>query len=133
MKRLTLLTTTVLLLASIGSAQTPPAAAPPATPAAAPPAAAATPIPITDTEDRKSTRLNSSHSQISYAVFCLKKKNLTTTVACSIATREPRQAVCYVPMASTFRRTSKHCWRLPTHTSSTPPMPVTTLLATLLD
>src|SRR5688572_31400073 len=25
-------------------------------------------------EDRKSTRLNSSHSQISYAVFCLKKK-----------------------------------------------------------
>src|SRR2546430_13465511 len=28
-------------------------------------------------EDRKSTRLNSSHSQISYAVFCLKKKNGT--------------------------------------------------------
>src|SRR2546427_7799428 len=27
------------------------------------------------TTDRKSTRLNSSHSQISYAVFCLKKKN----------------------------------------------------------
>src|SRR2546430_16888681 len=30
--------------------------------------------------DRKSTRLNSSHSQISYAVFCLKKKKTTTTV-----------------------------------------------------
>src|SRR5256886_11566783 len=28
--------------------------------------------------DRKSTRLNSSHSQISYAVFCLKKKKPTT-------------------------------------------------------
>src|SRR2546427_5900405 len=28
-----------------------------------------------ETPDRKSTRLNSSHSQISYAVFCLKKKN----------------------------------------------------------
>src|SRR2546430_9407447 len=28
--------------------------------------------------DRKSTRLNSSHSQISYAVFCLKKKNRLT-------------------------------------------------------
>src|SRR5688572_31178310 len=28
-------------------------------------------------EDRKSTRLNSSHSQISYAVFCLKKKSTT--------------------------------------------------------
>src|SRR5688572_31237058 len=27
-----------------------------------------------ESEDRKSTRLNSSHSQISYAVFCLKKK-----------------------------------------------------------
>src|SRR2546430_7746657 len=31
--------------------------------------------------DRKSTRLNSSHSQISYAVFCLKKKNNTKTYA----------------------------------------------------
>src|SRR2546427_5960666 len=29
--------------------------------------------------DRKSTRLNSSHSQISYAVFCLKKKKNTTS------------------------------------------------------
>src|SRR5438270_12765278 len=29
-------------------------------------------------EDRKSTRLNSSHSQISYAVFCLKKKKKQT-------------------------------------------------------
>src|SRR2546430_9851621 len=31
-------------------------------------------------EDRKSTRLNSSHSQISYAVFCLKKKTQLFTV-----------------------------------------------------
>src|SRR2546427_12812928 len=31
-------------------------------------------LPSPYTEDRKSTRLNSSHSQISYAVFCLKKK-----------------------------------------------------------
>src|SRR5690349_23670127 len=29
--------------------------------------------------DRKSTRLNSSHVEISYAVFCLKKKNKTKT------------------------------------------------------
>src|SRR3712207_8340602 len=28
-------------------------------------------------EDRKSTRLNSSHANISYAVFCLKKKKIT--------------------------------------------------------
>src|SRR2546430_12399653 len=34
--------------------------------------------------DRKSTRLNSSHSQISYAVFCLKKKNIRTS-SCSVA------------------------------------------------
>src|SRR5437868_15527172 len=30
-------------------------------------------------QDRKSTRLNSSHVSISYAVFCLKKKNITTS------------------------------------------------------
>src|SRR3712207_8026739 len=30
-------------------------------------------------EDRKSTRLNSSHANISYAVFCLKKKKFYTT------------------------------------------------------
>src|SRR5258708_28045532 len=30
-------------------------------------------------EDRKSTRLNSSHQIISYAVFCLKKKNFSVT------------------------------------------------------
>src|SRR5688572_31240502 len=32
--------------------------------------------------DRKSTRLNSSHSQISYAVFCLKKKKLKKSREC---------------------------------------------------
>src|SRR2546430_7521652 len=31
---------------------------------------------VSNGPDRKSTRLNSSHSQISYAVFCLKKKTL---------------------------------------------------------
>src|SRR3712207_8005901 len=30
--------------------------------------------------DRKSTRLNSSHANISYAVFCLKKKKITTNL-----------------------------------------------------
>src|SRR2546430_9003763 len=33
---------------------------------------------VAEREDRKSTRLNSSHSQISYAVFCLKKKTKQT-------------------------------------------------------
>src|SRR2546430_13053332 len=37
-------------------------------------------------QDRKSTRLNSSHSQISYAVFCLKKKKKTTDADASSLT-----------------------------------------------
>src|SRR5690242_21364227 len=35
---------------------------------------AAVAVPVGEAEDRKSTRLNSSHMSISYAVFCLKKK-----------------------------------------------------------
>src|SRR2546430_13624803 len=38
-------------------------------------------------KDRKSTRLNSSHSQISYAVFCLKKKNTDSPIACTVISR----------------------------------------------
>src|SRR5688572_30867912 len=34
--------------------------------------------------DRKSTRLNSSHSQISYAVFCLKKKKRIVPHTCGV-------------------------------------------------
>src|SRR3712207_8844384 len=34
-----------------------------------------------DALDRKSTRLNSSHANISYAVFCLKKKRATTSIS----------------------------------------------------
>src|SRR5258707_15213018 len=34
-----------------------------------------------DRSDRKSTRLNSSHANISYAVFCLKKKKKTTNTS----------------------------------------------------
>src|SRR5688572_32116051 len=41
-------------------------------------------------EDRKSTRLNSSHSQISYAVFCLKKKKM------KLPTRSIPQTITYV-------------------------------------
>src|SRR2546422_8481381 len=36
--------------------------------------------------DRKSTRLNSSHGYISYAVFCLKKKKTTTIPVSSVLT-----------------------------------------------
>src|SRR6478736_9130053 len=40
--------------------------------------------------DRKSTRLNSSHSQISYAVFCLKKKKKewSSLTACRLKTED---------------------------------------------
>src|SRR5256886_8005555 len=37
---------------------------------------------VANKRDRKSTRLNSSHSQISYAVFCLKKKNKSMSLTC---------------------------------------------------
>src|SRR5690606_39710903 len=52
-----------------------PADHPPAPPS--PPAAALAAVPLRT--DRKSTRLNSSHVKISYAVFCLKKKKRKTT------------------------------------------------------
>src|SRR3712207_8852944 len=47
------------------------------------PAASAAPRAFLEDADRKSTRLNSSHANISYAVFCLKKK-------ISISTHFPR-------------------------------------------
>src|SRR5437773_8844357 len=59
-----------------------PAARPPAAPRGRAAAARVSPGPPGDT-DRKSTRLNSSHITISYAVFCLKKKknrDLTLTL-----------------------------------------------------
>src|SRR2546427_3918857 len=42
-------------------------------------------LPLADVNsaDRKSTRLNSSHSQISYAVFCLKKKKRLIQHSCT--------------------------------------------------
>src|SRR3712207_6898862 len=40
-------------------------------------AAEAGPVQVAGVEDRKSTRLNSSHANISYAVFCLKKKKIS--------------------------------------------------------
>src|SRR5258708_8940549 len=46
--------------------------------------------------DRKSTRLNSSHQIISYAVFCLKKKNIDTTSS--------------MIAASARRPWTIHCW-----------------------
>src|SRR3712207_7189240 len=46
--------------------------------------------------DRKSTRLNSSHANISYAVFCLKKKNNQPT---------PHHSATYSDPSTNFHRT----------------------------
>src|SRR3712207_8153292 len=45
---------------------------------------------VADAQDRKSTRLNSSHANISYAVFCLKKKK---TVAASYSRTDSARKV----------------------------------------
>src|SRR2546427_4695217 len=45
------------------------------------------PLTAASSADRKSTRLNSSHSQISYAVFCLKKKKRNQLKYARIRTR----------------------------------------------
>src|SRR3989440_967059 len=47
-------------------------------------------------QDRKSTRLNSSHDQISYAVFCLKKKTREEELPWAITAR-PRRPRRYAP------------------------------------
>src|SRR2546430_12972894 len=44
------------------------------------------------TADRKSTRLNSSHSQISYAVFCLKKKKHQGPYTAPTPSRKPHHS-----------------------------------------
>src|SRR3712207_8157577 len=49
---------------------------PPPPPSEPPPSPTLPQAAISASADRKSTRLNSSHANISYAVFCLKKKNL---------------------------------------------------------
>src|SRR2546427_9037118 len=56
----------------------------PARPGAGPADRDAVAVPADAHRDRKSTRLNSSHSQISYAVFCLKKKKRQGRVSVEI-------------------------------------------------
>src|SRR2546430_11082858 len=52
--------------------------------------------------DRKSTRLNSSHSQISYAVFCLKKKKIE--LRCGSRARDSPLTVCLHSRGRSFSR-----------------------------
>src|SRR2546430_11524965 len=53
-----------------------------------------------ETQDRKSTRLNSSHSQISYAVFCLKKKKMAPLHIAAVRYRHPHLShfSCHKPL-----------------------------------
>src|SRR3712207_8709772 len=51
---------------------------------------------LLDDADRKSTRLNSSHANISYAVFCLKKKEIFLSPASGVV----RQRQAYVEIGS---------------------------------
>src|SRR2546430_7482378 len=46
-------------------------------------------VPTERIQDRKSTRLNSSHSQISYAVFCLKKKKNSCYITTGYSAKPP--------------------------------------------
>src|SRR6266496_5498286 len=52
------------------------------------------PGPVHRRRDRKSTRLNSSHVEISYAVFCLKKKNKSYVIGSSTTYGPFMQAPC---------------------------------------
>src|SRR2546429_5094694 len=54
--------------------------------------------------DRKSTRLNSSHGYISYAVFCLKKKKLTDILIEDRLTPRSCIASYFTPLLSQFLR-----------------------------
>src|SRR5438034_3628642 len=54
---------------------------------------------VADRRDRKSTRLNSSHTVISYAVFCLKKKKERIDHAGDFKTRDVEQGMPYVVAA----------------------------------
>src|SRR2546430_9549114 len=63
--------------------------------------------------DRKSTRLNSSHSQISYAVFCLKKKIETDCLAvvghCTHVVAPVRIRYAALPIRTRQLRIESHC------------------------
>src|SRR2546422_4144557 len=54
--------------------------------------------PVVAQQDRKSTRLNSSHGYISYAVFCLKKKKK----------KQPRIRL-HLPTAVRYKHAKNHC------------------------
>src|SRR5260221_3126910 len=76
----------------------------------------------TSFQDRKSTRLNSSHTVISYAVFCLKKKKMIRAVVGRINDAGVQQYLGELPAAkvqsdkaTTWHRLRLNCARRITH------------------
>src|SRR5947207_5863130 len=59
-------------------------------------------------QDRKSTRLNSSHTESSYAVFCLKKKTMVDQFA-DLNTRQPEMWTSFAPKAVLHTPVDAHC------------------------
>src|SRR2546430_8749988 len=74
--------------------------------------------------DRKSTRLNSSHSQISYAVFCLKKKKaITTRLLAATTIRTIWCSISLTIVGSSERATTPPPHTGPASSTPTPPPP----------
>src|SRR5256885_4640277 len=72
-------------------------------------------------QDRKSTRLNSSHLVISYAVFCLKKKNRRHSRRDG-STQQPwprYREILEAMRCCTHDRQNRYCWHIRSDTSST--------------
>src|SRR2546430_3210651 len=67
--------------------------------------------------DRKSTRLNSSHSQISYAVFCLKKKKFPPSLSRCTLAKQHRQ---HRSNNASISKTSRSPTRPPIHPLTAP-------------
>src|SRR5256886_3133320 len=68
------------------------------------------------TRDRKSTRLNSSHSQISYAVFCLKKKKEDNVDTCHMYVNVDKTAsdvlAEFVSVTEQLMEELEHCYKV---------------------
>src|SRR5260221_10790408 len=70
--------------------------------------------------DRKSTRLNSSHTVISYAVFCLKKKKHHTLLVEHKGTQRPTHPGSQPPPERTQHQKSSHAGTRPSRQTSDP-------------
>src|SRR2546426_4924078 len=60
---------------------------------------AVAPLDVLELLDRKSTRLNSSHLVISYAVFCLKKKKIRSIRRIGTRSKSQHKGICGEPQA----------------------------------